>query len=211
MKTIYLVLIILSLQTVDLYTGSFISFPEKESIYRLDTLDKVKFSNLVQQEFWEYYQSQELCSKIEIYDSLSKAYKNGLEKVLDFSIVPRDIIIDNYKYISLMVKNEFNISQTYNKVKLSIQQFDSNFVYNEIINISVIYKNNGYGKKKDTLDRSTSIFYWMYLSIYKEIEIDIILDIFFQGYIYRNEQYFVYLDERDQEFIKVLKEYGECE
>ena len=67
---IFLIFIYLFLKSNDLYSGSFVPFLDYESIYRLDTLDKIKFNNLEQQEFWEYFKKQKLCQKINIYDSL---------------------------------------------------------------------------------------------------------------------------------------------
>lgn len=194
-----------------LKSGSFIPFPEKGSVNRLDTLEKIIFRNSKQQDFWEYYQSQNLCSKIEIYDSLCNEYKNGLDSVIDFSIIPPDLIINKYKYENPFNGDENDNSLVYNEVKQSIQQFDRNFIYNEKIKINVIYKSNGYSKKRDTIIRTTSIFYWMYLSIYKEIEIDIIDDPLSQGYIYNNELYFHYLGDFKNEFIYKLEQYGDCE
>lgn len=195
----------------ELKSGSFIPFPEKESVYRLDTLDKIIFSNFKQQEFWEYYQNQKLCSKIEIYDSLCNEYRNGLDSVIDFSNIPPDIIINKYRYNNPFNKDENDNSLVYNEVKQSIEQFDRNFIYNEKIKINVVYKINGYGKNIDTIIRSTSIFYWMYLSIYEDIEIDIIDDPLSQGYIYNNELYFHYLGDFKNEFIHKLEQYSECE
>lgn len=206
-----LVITIFVFKFYELKSGSFIPFPEKESVYRLDTLDKIIFRNSKQQDFWEYYQSQKLCSKIEIYDSLCNEYRNGLDSVIDFSIIPLDIIINKYKYNNPFNKDENDNSLVYNEVKQSIEQFDRNFIYNEKIKINVVYKINGYGKNIDTMIRSTCIFYWMYLSIYEDIEIDIIDDPLSQGYIYNNELYFHYLGDFKNEFIHKLEQYGECE